>query len=90
MGGITSASMPVIVVRDAVHGNEAYCNLNEGIGQSDALWRLRPLTCKPVCAGCAIPSPGTQRRAKAPSKRGLDLSALMAQAITMGDEFHPA
>lgn len=33
MGGITSASMPVIVVRDAVHGNEAYCNLNEGIGK---------------------------------------------------------
>ena len=33
MGGITSASMPVLVVRNAEQGNVAYCNLNEGIGK---------------------------------------------------------
>nr|VUD32859.1 putative cytoplasmic protein [Raoultella sp. NCTC 9187] len=30
MGGITSASMPVIVVRDAVHGNEPIATSTKG------------------------------------------------------------
>lgn len=87
MGGITSASMPVIVVRDAVHGNEAYCNLNEGIGKvmrfgaygPDVQTRLRWMrdTLAPVLSD-----------ALSTFEEGLDLSALMAQAITMGDEFH--
>lgn len=33
MGGITSAHMPMVVVRNTVHGNYAYCNMNEGIGK---------------------------------------------------------
>ena len=33
MGGITSKSMPVIIMRNKVHGNESFCNLNEGIGK---------------------------------------------------------
>ncbi|MBP8814788.1 MAG: DUF1116 domain-containing protein, partial [Laribacter sp.] len=33
MGGITSASMPVLVVKNETDGNVAYCNLNEGIGK---------------------------------------------------------
>jgi hypothetical protein len=33
MTGIISASMPLIVVRDATHGNLAYTNINEGIGR---------------------------------------------------------
>lgn len=87
MGGITSASMPVLVVRDAVHGNEAYCNLNEGIGKvmrfgaygPDVQTRLRWMrdTLAPVLSEALSNVEG-----------GLDLSALMAQAITMGDEFH--
>ena len=30
MGGITSASMPMLVVENVTDGNRAYCNLNEG------------------------------------------------------------
>ena len=33
MGGITSASMPMLVVENVTDGNRAYCNLNEGIGK---------------------------------------------------------
>lgn len=33
MGGITSASMPMLVVENITDGNRAYCNLNEGIGK---------------------------------------------------------
>lgn len=87
MGGITSAHMPVLEVKNTVHGNQACCNLNEGIGKvmrfgaygEDVQKRLRWMrdTLTPVLqdALCAIDN-------------GIDLTALMAQAITMGDEFH--
>lgn len=87
MGGITSANMAMVVVKDQTHGNYAYCNLNEGIGkvmrfgaygtdvQERHKWMrdsLRPIL----------------KEALATFEKGLDLTALMGQAITMGDEFH--
>src|SRR5215475_494207 len=33
MGGITSANMPVLVMRNLEQGNVAYGNMNEGIGK---------------------------------------------------------
>ena len=87
MGGITSASMPVIVMKDVVHGNIAYCNLNEGIGKvmrfgaydDDVLERHRWMrsTLAPIL------SEALQR-----FDQGLDITPIVAQAITMGDEFH--
>ncbi|MBZ8139294.1 hypothetical protein CLD22_05180 [Rubrivivax gelatinosus] len=87
MGGITSASMPVLVVLNEVQGNTAFCNLNEGIGkvmrfgafegevQTRLAWMRDVLG--PVLSQALGMVPG-----------GIDLSVLMAQAITMGDEFH--
>ena len=87
MGGITSASMPVLVVKNETDGNVAYCNLNEGIGkvmrfgafegevQTRLVWMRDVLG--PVLA-----------KALDGIDNGIDLTALMAQAITMGDEFH--
>ena len=87
MGGITSAQMPVLVVRNAEQGNIAYCNLNEGIGkvmrfgafegevQTRLAWMRDVLAPALAAALARIPE-------------GIDLTALMAQAITMGDEFH--
>ncbi len=87
MGGITSASMPVIVMKNAVHGNRSYCNLNEGIGKvmrfgaydSEVLarhrWMMRTLA--PVLSA-----------ALKTFENGLDITPIVAQAITMGDEFH--
>jgi hypothetical protein len=87
MGGITSAHMPVLEVDNPVHGNRACCNLNEGIGKvmrfgaygPDVQQRLRWMrdTLAPVLQSAL------QNMAE-----GIDLTALMAQAITMGDEFH--
>lgn len=87
MGGITSAHMPVVVVKNSIHGNHACCNLNEGIGKvmrfgaygPDVQQRLRWMrdTLAPVL-----------KEALARIDNGIDLTALMAQAITMGDEFH--
>ncbi|MFG1175149.1 DUF1116 domain-containing protein [Erwiniaceae bacterium CAU 1747] len=87
MGGITSAHMPIVVVKNHTHGNVAYCNLNEGIGkvmrfgaygpdvQERHRWMRDSLA--PVL-----------KAVLATFADGIDLTALMAQAITMGDEFH--
>ncbi|MCW9718123.1 MULTISPECIES: DUF1116 domain-containing protein [Avibacterium] len=87
MGGITSANMPVSVLKNKTHGNYSYCNLNEGIGkvmrfgaygldvQTRLQWMRDHLA--PVLNEALQSLP-----------EGLDLTALMAQAITMGDEFH--
>ena len=87
MGGITSATMPVIEVKKIAHGNFAYCNLNEGIGKvmrfgaygEDVQQRLRWMrdTLAPML-----------NRVLRSLENGIDLTAMMAQAITMGDEFH--
>ena len=87
MGGITSASMPVIVMENKVHGNFSYCNLNEGIGKvmrfgaydekvlNRHRWMIRTLG--PVLSAALRTMP-----------EGLDVTTLIAQAVTMGDEFH--
>lgn len=87
MGGITSPHMPVLVVRNSEQENMAYCNLNEGIGkvmrfgafegevQTRLVWMRDVLS--PVLS-----------EALAQRVDGINLTTLMAQAITMGDEFH--
>ncbi|MEZ2709690.1 DUF1116 domain-containing protein [Proteus mirabilis] len=87
MGGITSAHMPMLVIKNHVHGNYAYCNMNEGIGkvmrfgaygpdvQERLHWMRNSLA--PVL-----------KAALATIENGIDLTAIMGQAITMGDEFH--
>ncbi|MCW2257615.1 hypothetical protein M2263_003706 [Providencia alcalifaciens] len=87
MGGITSANMPMLVVKNMTHGNTAYCNMNEGIGKvmrfgaygEDVQARLRWMrdSLAPVL-----------KQALQPLENGIDLTAIMAQGITMGDEFH--
>ena len=87
MGGITSRSMPVLVVKNVTDGNFAYCNMNEGIGKvmrfgaygDEVQTRLRWMrdTLAPALSKALKTMP-----------QGVDLTALMAQAVTMGDEFH--
>ena len=85
MAGVISASMAVYVV-EAADGQRVFSNLNEGYGKvlrygafaPEVLARLRFLneTVAPVL-GEAIGKAG-----------GLDLSALLAEALHMGDEGH--
>jgi Protein of unknown function (DUF1116) len=86
MTGIITASMPVFVVENRVHGNYAYATINEGLGKvlrfgandASVVTRLQWL------ASEAGPSLGAALRASG----GIDLRALMAQALRMGDEMH--
>jgi Protein of unknown function (DUF1116) len=87
MAGVVSASMPMWVVENEVHGNRAHCTLNEGLGKvlrygafdQEVLDRLRWLSdvLAPVLA-----------EALAALGQPIDIRAMAAQAIQMGDECH--
>lgn len=86
MAGVTSASMMVYIVENKTHGNRAYSNLNEGYGkvlrygayQEDVQQRLRWMNevLAPVLSA-AIEMCG-----------GIDVRALLSEALHMGDEGH--
>lgn len=86
MAGVTSASMKVYVVENVTHGNQAFSNLNEGYGKvlrygaysEEVLKKLRWMN---DVLGPAI------GEALAASN-GIDLRALIAEALHMGDEGH--
>lgn len=86
MSGILSPSMPLFVVQNRAHGNRAFTNMSEGIGRvlrfgangPEVIERLRWI-----------------ERVLAPTLReavrrsgGIDLKAIQAQALLMGDELH--
>lgn len=86
MAGVTSPSMAVYMVENQTHGNRTFSNLNEGYGkvlrygayQQDVQDRLRWMheVMAPVLAA-AIERSG-----------GIDMRALLAEALHMGDEGH--
>jgi hypothetical protein len=87
MAGVVSASMPVWIVENGAAGNRAFCTLNEGLGKvlrygaydREVLERLawmRDVLARVLAAALA--------RLEEP----LDLRALIAQALQMGDEGH--
>ncbi|MEM7117209.1 MAG: DUF1116 domain-containing protein [Chloroflexota bacterium] len=86
MAGVTSASMAVYVVENVTHGNLSYSNLNEGYGKvlrygaysEEVLTKLRWMNdvMGPILAeALAIGN-------------GLDIRALLAESLHMGDEGH--
>lgn len=90
MAGVISASMPLLQVVDATHGNRAYTNINEGIGRClrfgangpDVLQRLKWFE--------AVLGPVLKAAAQQAfdNKGGIDLKAVGCQALLMGDEVH--
>jgi hypothetical protein len=86
MAGILSPSMPVAVVENGAAGNRAFATLNEGLGKvlrfgaygGEVLDRLRWM------AETLAPALGAALAAHGP----IDLRAITAQALLMGDECH--
>ncbi|MDQ7840323.1 MAG: DUF1116 domain-containing protein [bacterium] len=86
MAGVTTASMPVYIIENRAAGNRAYSNFNEGYGKvlrygaysEEVLARLRWIN------GTLAPAVGEALRRAG----GLDMKALIAQQLTMGDEGH--
>ena len=86
MAGLISPSMSVYILENQTHGNRSFSNLNEGYGKvlrygaysEEVLSRLRWMeeVMAPVLAD-AIKASG-----------GIDIRALLAEALHMGDEGH--
>ncbi len=86
MAGVICPSMSVYILENKTHGNRSFSNLNEGYGKvlrygaysEDVLERLRWMesVMAPVLGG-AIELSG-----------GIDIRALLAEALHMGDEGH--
>ena len=86
MAGVISPSMMVYVLEDATHGTRTFSNLNEGYGKvlrygaysADVLKRLHWMndTLGPALSAALAIS------------NGIDLRALIAEALHMGDEGH--
>jgi len=86
MAGVTSASMKVYVVENAEHGNKSFSNLNEGYGKvlrygaySEEV--LKKLHWMNDVLGTALADALAQ-------SNGIDMRALIAEALHMGDEGH--
>jgi hypothetical protein len=87
MAGVVSPSMPMCVIENATHGNRAFCTFNEGLGKvlrygandDEVLARLAWI--RDVLARVF---------ARALERLGepIDLRAMTAQALQMGDEGH--
>lgn len=86
MAGVISPSMPVFVVKNTAGGNEAYSNLNEGLGKvlrfgangNEVVTRLKFMedTLAPALA-------------KALERIGpIEIKPLISQGLQMGDECH--
>jgi len=86
MTGITTRSMPVMIVENKAFGNRAYCMINEGLGKvmrfgandAEVIARLHWL------ADSFGPAFGAALR----SAWGLELAPLISRGLAMGDEMH--
>ncbi len=86
MTGITTRSMPVMIVENRAFGNRAYCMINEGLGKvmrfgandAEVIGRLHWL------ADSFGPAFGAALR----SMGGLELVPLISRGLAMGDEMH--
>ena len=90
MTGVISASMPLIQVRDATHGNVAYTNLNEGIGRCLRFGANGPDVLRKLKWFEAVLAPVLKAAVRHEFEKtgGIDLKAIQSQALLMGDEVH--
>jgi hypothetical protein len=87
MVGVISASMPVWIVENAAHGNRAHCTFSEGLGGPFRFGAYHPAVIERLRWIRAVLAPiiaAALQRLAAP----LDLRAISADAVQMGDEVH--
>ncbi len=86
MAGVVSASMPLAVVEDPATGRRAYSTLNEGLGKVLRYGAYAPEVIDRLRWMEAVLGPVL---AAALARTGpIDLGALIAQALQMGDDGH--
>jgi len=86
MAGVTSPSMSVYILENKTHKNFSYCNLNEGYGKvlrygaysDEVITKLRWME--------DVMAPLLKEAIE--SSEGIDIRALLAESLHMGDEGH--
>lgn len=86
MAGVISSSMPLFVVRNESRGNTAYTNMSEGIGRVLRFGANGPEVVRRLRWIETVLAPTLREAVQ--RLGGIDLKAIQAQALLMGDEVH--
>ena len=86
MAGVTSASMPVFIVKNETFGNVAYCTQNEGLGKVLRYGAFSPEVIERLRWMESILYPTLKVAIETLAR--IDLKNIIAQALHMGDELH--
>jgi Protein of unknown function (DUF1116) len=86
MAGVVSPSMWMFELTDTVHGGTAYCSLNEGLGKVLRYGAYGPEVIERLHWMSRILGPLLQQAVRAHGP--LDVRAIIAQMLQMGDEGH--
>jgi hypothetical protein len=87
MAGIVSPSMPVFIFENITYGNRAFCTQNEGLGKVLRYGGMGPEVIARLKWMETDLYPALDRALQS-LPDGLDVKALIAQALHMGDEGH--
>ena len=90
MAGVISPSMWLYELRDEVHGNTAWCSLNEGLGKVLRYGAYGPEVIDRLRWMGAVLGPILQQAVRGrPAKHGpIDVKAIICAMLQMGDEGH--
>ncbi len=89
MAGVVSPSMWMFVLRDEAHDGTAYCSLNEGLGKVLRYGAYGPEVIERLRWMSAVLGPLLQQAVRTTAARQpVDIKAIIAQMLQMGDEGH--
>ena len=86
MAGVISPSMWVYELHDPVHGNRSWCSLNEGLGKVLRYGAYGPEVIDRLHWMNSVLGPLLQQAARKAGR--IDIKAIIAQMLQMGDEGH--
>ncbi len=86
MAGVVSPSMWMFVLRDEAHGNTSWCSLNEGLGKVLRYGAYGPEVVERLHWMTDVLGPLLQQAVRAGDP--IDVKAIIAQMVQMGDEGH--
>jgi succinyl-CoA synthetase alpha subunit len=90
MAGVISPSMWLYELRDDVHGNTSWCSLNEGLGKVLRYGAYGPDVIDRLHWMNSVLGPMLQQaiRSRVDAAGPIDIKAIIAQMLQMGDEGH--
>ena len=87
MAGVISPGLPVFIIENKTFGNQAFCPMNEGLGKVLRYGGMGPEVYKRIKWMKSVLYPTLDRALNA-IPDGVDIKALIAQALHMGDDCH--